>query len=263
MSRRVADQDSGADHKSSAIGKAFTIIRALRRAGSPMTLTALAEAVGTAPSSAHSLVTQLLDAGAVTQDSEKRYSLGPSMFYVGSAFARSTPLYRSVWIELITAANEYAVTAAIALPWESHHLVLNAHRAGDSDVAIPFGGRVPLDAASWGKTYYAWSGAALPGRLASYTVNSIASVQEFTKEVERTRLHGYATDREEFSIGVRGVAAAVTSANGYEGLASFLGPATRLEDEELEKLGRRLTDLTARASRTLGDSSRMRLFGSE
>jgi IclR family acetate operon transcriptional repressor len=263
MPRRAADEDSGADQKSSAIGKAFTLIRALRRAASPMTLTALAEAVGTAPSSAHSILTQLLEAGAVTQDKEKRYSLGPSMFYLGSAFARSTPIYRSIWIELVTAANEHAVTAAIAVSWEDHHLVLNAHRAGDSNVAVPFGGRVPLDAASWGKVYYTWSGATPPDILTSYTANSITSTKEFAKEIEETLLHGYATDNEEFSLGVRGVAAAVTSANGYEGLASFLAPVTSLDDETLDQLGRRLANLTARASRTLGDSSRMRFFGSE
>jgi hypothetical protein len=72
----------------------------------------------------------------VVQDGDKRYELGPAMFYLGSAYARATPLYRSARAELVAAANEFGVTAAIAVPWENHHLVLNAHRGGDSDVAV-------------------------------------------------------------------------------------------------------------------------------
>jgi DNA-binding IclR family transcriptional regulator len=166
-------------------------------------------------------------------------------------------------MELITAANEYAVTAAIAVPWDGHHLVLNSHRAGDSDVAVPFGGRVPLDAASWGKVYYAWSGDQLPSKLTAYTDHSITAIASFTQAVREARETGYAVDNQEFAIGVGGVCSAVTSATGYEGLASFLAPVPRIEELTVERLGRRLADLAARASRALGDDGRMRFFGIE
>jgi DNA-binding IclR family transcriptional regulator len=228
-----------------------------------MTLTALADEIGIAPSSAHSILTQLLDQGVVVQDSDKRYQLGPSLFYLGSAFARATPIYRSVWMELVTAANQHAVTAAIAVPWENHHLVLNAHRGGDSDVAVPFGGRVPIDAASWGKVYYQWSGAPVPAKLTRYTPLSILTGEAMAKELVTVGELGYAVDRGEFSEGVGGVCAAVTSSNGYEGLASFLAPIARIEQISFETLGRHLASMTSRASRALGDPARMRFFGSE
>ena len=249
--------------RTSAVGKAFAVLRVLRRSAMPITLTSVAEQVGIAPSSAHSVLMQLLKEGAVTQDADKRYQLGPTLFYIGSSFARGTPIYRSIWMELVEAANELAVTAALAVEWEQHHLVLSAHRGGNSDVAVPFGGRVPIFASSWGKVYYAWSGAPLPSELSRFTDRSTTDVATFKAEVESTREAGYAIDRGEFSEGVGGVAAPVTSSMGYEGLASFLAPLETVERIGFEALGRRLSGLAARASLSLGDAARLRRYGFE
>ena len=228
-----------------------------------MTLTAIAEQVGIAPSSAHSVLSHLQSEGVIVQMGDKRYQLGPQLFYLGAAFARGTPIYRSMWMELVNAAGELGVTAALAVPWDSHHLVLNSHRAGESEVPIPFGGRVPIDAASWGKVYYAWSGEPLPDELGKYTAESITDTAVFAQQVEDTRRNGFATDEGEFFEGVGGVCAPVTSVNGYEGLASFVAPLDRIETLDLQRMGRRISILTARASLSLGDSERIRTFGAE
>jgi DNA-binding IclR family transcriptional regulator len=247
----------------SAIGKAFAVLQALRDAPGPMTLTAIADNVGIAPSSAHSILSHLLGVSAVVQVQDKRYQLGPQLFYMGAAFARGQAIYRSVWMELINAAAEYRVTAAIAVPWKDHHLVLNSHRSGGSEVAIPFGGRVPLDAASWGKVYYAWSGDKVPDKLVAYTSASITDRKAFVAELEAVRRDGYAVDRGEFFDGVGGVGAPVTSVNGYEGLACFVAPLEQMDEIGASVLGRRIATLTARASLSLGDSDRIRFYGVE
>jgi DNA-binding IclR family transcriptional regulator len=257
------ESEVSAGKSNSAIGKAFAVLGALRKGGAPMTLTALASAAGMAASSAHSIVNQLLEADALTQDEEKRYQLGPALLYSGASYARGTRAYRSVWIELVTAANELSVTAALAVPWDGHHLVLNSHRAAASDVAVPFGGRVPLDAASWGKVYYAVSGEPSPKKLASYTPSSIVDRTKFEEAVRLTQSVGYAIDNEEFREGVAGVCAALTGQHGYEGLISFLGPKARIEELQFDLLGQRLATLAARASLTMGDGSRLRLFTME
>jgi DNA-binding IclR family transcriptional regulator len=263
MSPVSDESDISSARSSSTISKAFTVLLALRRASSPLTLTAVAESVGIAPSSAHALLNQLMDQGAIAQDEEKRYQLGPTMLYLGAAYARSSRIYRSVWIELVTAANELSVTAALAVTWDDHHLVLNSHRAADSEVAVPFGGRVPLEAGSWGKTYYAATGAPLPAKLTGYTPSTITDRTKFEAELKQVRTLGYAIDDEEYDLGVGGVCAAITSDSGYEGLISFLASRAKVDELRFETLGRRLANLAARASLTLGDSSRVRFFGSE
>jgi DNA-binding IclR family transcriptional regulator len=261
MTRSSDGEDPASPKSSSAIGKAFNVLLSLRKTGGPTTLTALSEDAGIAPSSAHTILSQLLTEDAVAQDEERRYQLGPTLLYLGAAYARSSRIYRAVWIELVTAANQNSVTAAMAVPWHDHHLVLNAHRAANSDVAVPYGGRVPLDAASWGKVYYATSGQPLPKRLGRYTAASITDLGKFKDEIESTNRLGYAVDAEEYQDGIVGVCSAVTSESGYEGLISFLAPKETLDELSLTRLGILLAGLASRASLALGDEERLRVFG--
>jgi DNA-binding IclR family transcriptional regulator len=259
LASRVIEEQS----RTSAVGKAFAILRVLRQAPVPLSLTAVAEQVNIAPSSAHAVLTQLLREDAVIQDADKRYQLGPSVFHIGSSFARGARIYRSIWMELVQASNELGVTAVVAVEWEGHYLVLNSHRGGDSDIAVPFGGRVPLDGGSFGKVHFAWSGAELPAQLPEYTKASVTDVSEYRSGLESARRLGYATDEGEFAEGTGGVAAPVTSSLGYEGLASFLMPLARLHEIGIDQLGQRIAGLASRASMALGDNDRVRFFGFE
>jgi DNA-binding IclR family transcriptional regulator len=247
----------------SALEKGFAVLEVLRDSQVPLTLTAIAELTGVVPSSAHATLNHLHKLDAVQLTEHKRYTLGPAVHYLGASYARATPLYRSVWIELVNVANELGVTAAIAVEWKRRHLILNAHRGPGSDVAVPFGGSIPLTAASWGKIYFAWSGADLPDTLTAHTANSITDLAQFKEAVDAVRERGYATDLEEYYIGVQGVSAAVTSGLGYEGLAAFLGAKTTMERLGIDLVGERLARIADRASNSLGDADRMRLFGSE
>jgi IclR family acetate operon transcriptional repressor len=246
----------------SAINKAFTALRILRASPVPVTVTALAKGVGVAPSSAHAILGHLVSEGAVVQLQDKRYTLGPALFHLGASFAAGTPVYRSMWLELGQVANELGVTAAVAVPWDDHHLVLNAHAGGPTDIAIPFGGRIPLAASSWGKVYYGWSGEPVPPVIPRYTERSVTDRDALLAEVEEARTRGYAVDEGEYADDVGGVCAPVTSADGYEGLASLIAPLERLHHLGTAVLGRRLAGLASRASLALGDSERVRFFGS-
>jgi DNA-binding IclR family transcriptional regulator len=247
--------------KTSAVGRAFDILRILRRASAPLALTTIAGEAGIAPSSAHSLLMQLLRQEAVVQDADKRYALGPSVFYIGSAYARGAGIYRAIWAELINAANELSVTAALAVPWENHHLIIATHRALNGGVSVPFGGRVPIDGGSWGKVHFAWSSDEIPETLTRYTAATITDREAYREELERVRSTGYAVDAAEFAEDVSGVCAPVTSNVGYEGLAAFLAPTPRVEELSVDALGARISALAARASLALGDRERVRLYG--
>lgn len=228
-----------------------------------MTLTAIAEEIGISPSTAHSTLGDMLAHGVISQDEDKRYRTGPALYYWGSSYARSTPLFRSVWRELVDLCNELGVVGALAVPWDDHHLILQAHHAIQTGVGVAFGGRVPLDAGSWGKAYYAWSEDTVPDEINGYTKHTIMDRDAYLEQVQQAIERGYATDFEEFEEGVQAVASAVTGERGYEGLASCLGPVAVMERHSLESVGRRLATITARASFSLGDSGRIRVFGSE
>jgi DNA-binding IclR family transcriptional regulator len=66
---------------------------------------------------------------------------------------------------------------------------------------------VPLEAGSWGKTYYAATGAPLPAKLTGYTPSTITDRTKFEAELKQVRTLGYAIDDEEYDLGVGGVCA--------------------------------------------------------
>jgi IclR family pca regulon transcriptional regulator len=246
-----------------AVARVFAILRVLRQEGAAAPLTAIANEAGIPASTAHALLTQLLDEGAVVLDRNKQYQLGPALFYVGSAYSRGTPLSRSTWIEVVDLANELAVTAALGVPWDKHHLIIAAHKGGELAVDVALGGRIPLDGGSWGKVYYTASEIALPPTLTKYTSKTITDRSAYAEEMEKVRAAGYARDDEEFRQHVVAVAASVTSASGYEGLASLMWSVNEGRRLELDTVGRRLAAVAGRASLSLGDSTRIVSVGSD
>jgi len=101
----------------------------------------------------------------------------------------------------------------------------------------------------------------LPAELHRYTPSSIVDTQRFAAELSTTQRDGYGTDVGEFAFGVGGVCAAITSNDGYEGLASFVAPLSRVEEVTLGTMGRKVASLTSRASFALGDHHRVPIFG--
>jgi DNA-binding IclR family transcriptional regulator len=246
---------------SSSISKSFWVIRYLRHASGAVPLSEIAKAAKIAPSTAHSTLGELVKEGVVVQDDERRYRLGPALFYLGTAYARRTPIVRAAWTDLIELARELSLTAVLAVPWENHHLMVSVYESGGVEVAL--GGRVPIDAGSFGKVYFASSGASVPADLTAFTPNSIIDQAAYHAELDRVRSLGYATDREEFGIGVGAVGGGVTSQRGFEGIAALLGWISHLAELGVDDVGQRLGDLTARASYSLGDPSRRLVVGAE
>jgi DNA-binding IclR family transcriptional regulator len=246
-----------------AVNKAFNVIRLLRRANGPLGLGEIARAIKIAPSTAHSILTELSAQGAVLQDESRRYSLGPATFYLGSAYVRGAPIYRGIWNELVGLSHELALTGLIAIPWQDHHLILNVHSGRVGGLQVAFGGWLPIDAGAMGKVYFAWSGARWGGKVAAYTPKTRTDATEYRTEIQNAKETGYATDLEEFVLGAGAVASAVTSESGFEGVAALVGTPTDLNRIGIVDVGRSLASIAARSSYTLGDRGRLTVLGIE
>lgn len=231
----------------------FEVIGLLRRSSAPLSLTEISRNLRIAPSSTHAILCTLLAQKIVVADRDKRYRLGPALFYLSASYARNTPIYRATWNELIELAHGLELSAAIAVPWDQHHLILAVNQYGGAQTGVAIGSRVPILAGSYGKAYYAWSGAPLPTQLRSFTPAAITDAVAFGREVARVRELGYATDNEEFVAGVGAVATGVTSDSGYQGLAALMGTIDRMRAVGMERAGKALAALGARASVILGD----------
>lgn len=239
--------------------RSFDILLLLRRSPVPLSLTDIARDLDVAPSSVHSGLNTLLEYDAVAIDGDKKYRLGPGLFYMGAAFARSSPAYRAAWPDLVSAAGATKLSAAIAVPWDNHHLVIAVHQNPGSRLGVAIGSRIPIDAGSYGKAYYAWSGTPTPKKITPFTDKTLEH-GAYLREVDTIKARGYATDIEEFVNDVAAVAVGITSSNGYVGLCALMGSVAQLKEAGIEHAGKMLANVGERASTLLGDHNRELLW---
>jgi DNA-binding IclR family transcriptional regulator len=246
-----------------AVHKAFRVIRLLRQSSGGVTQTEIARSLGMAPSTARSILDELVAQGVVILDRERGYRLGPGLFELGAVYATNAPIYASTWHGLVGLSDEVSLTAVIAVPLQQHHLILNVQRKKGSGVEVTLGGRVPIDAGAWGKAYFAWPGQELPSRLTARTPQTITDPELYAEEIRKVRGQGYAVDLDEFVPGVGTVAAGVGGEHGLEGIAALVGLISEINSAGVHEVGRRLAGVASWASHTLGDRSRAHVVGED
>jgi len=80
-----------------------------------------------------------------------------------------------------------------------------------------------------------------PSRRTARTITDLARMQA---ELDRVRRRGYAVDDEESEIGLKCVGVAITDADGYPTHAvSVSGPASRLDDKTVQRVGESLQEV--------------------
>jgi DNA-binding IclR family transcriptional regulator len=122
-------------------------------------------------------------------------------------------------------------------------------------VVRAIGGRAPLHLTSVGKLFLADDDAAklksyvAKTGLKSHTANSISSLADLEKELDKVKVVGHARDDEELEVGVSCMAAAILDDSGklVAGL-SLSAPTERIQEEWLKSL----KDTALQISKSLG-----------
>ena len=106
----------------------------------------------------------------------------------------------------------------------------------------PIGSLAPLHCTALGKAFLAFGDARRRRRtLERFTANTIVDAAALEAEIAATRQRGYAIDDEEFSAGIRCVAAPVYDGDGRMVAAvGVSGPTARINAARLDELGRLL-----------------------
>jgi DNA-binding IclR family transcriptional regulator len=120
------------------------------------------------------------------------------------------------------------------------------------------GDRRPLHANAMGKAMLAWAPATEVNRIMSggcdrFTENTITTLAAMQRELTVVRKRGYATNDEEWCLGLRAVASPIFGAR-REVVASICigGPAIKISAARLVKLGTLVRDAGMQISRQLG-----------
>lgn len=216
--------DSGAidDAKMTAIQKAVLLMQAIATADEPPQLAELAEQVDMPKPSVHRLLAQLEDVGFVCRDiSRKGYTVGATWLKLSidamAAKARQ-PGVRSIMQRLVDQVRESCNLAVL-----QNHEVLYLERV-ECDwplrMRVEAGSRVPIHATASGKMLMAQMTsknrrALLSGlNLTKFTNNTIIDLDALERECETIRDSDVSMNREEYHLGLIGVAVPIRRADG-------------------------------------------------
>jgi IclR family acetate operon transcriptional repressor len=234
-----------ADGGVQSLNRALLILDALAKSDG-LTLTALARRVALPPSSAHRLLTTLQRQRFVRFEAlSMSWHIGVQAFVVGSAFLKSRdlvalakPFMRRPMEETGETVNLYVLDggAAVCLAQVQSARMIRA-------ISRP-GGGLGMHRSAAGKAMLAHmppadvEGIIAKQGLPRYTEKTIVSLAGLHANLAQARSRGFAVDDEEFSIGLRCIAAPIFDEAGMARAAlSVAGATARITDERLPRLG--------------------------
>jgi IclR family transcriptional regulator, acetate operon repressor len=229
-----------------SLRRALSIMRVIAAAGDGATLTEIARAAKLASSTAHRLLTTLQqDRFVQFKPDGARWMVGVGAFTVGSAFLGVRDIARGARPLLRRLMEQSGETANLAILSDDMAVYLEQVECLQTVRAIcKPGGRVVLHSTSLGKSMLAAMRPQEVSRILAskgmtrFTPRTIASPAQMAVELNAVRAIGYAVDDEEYSAGLRCVAAAVLDEHGEPiGAISVSGPAIRIARERLPQLG--------------------------
>lgn len=234
----MADTTDGKRIRS--VERAVEILEALKRTGGS-TITELTEEVDLTAGAIHTQLATLMEAGYVTQDGFV-YQLGPGCLLLGAEVRNNSELMQAAKGEADKLANETGEVTRLVMEHDRRLFVIH-EKFGENAV----GRSHHIEKRARARSYFHCTAegkailAALPDEdvdaildeidLTPHTPSTLSSRADLREELETVREQGYALEREEQLMGVRGVGVAVRRQDGsVAGAIGVSGPAGRLED---------------------------------
>ncbi len=228
-----------------SIGRALTLLEALRDGPGEVGIAALSKEVGLHVSTTHRLLATLVARGYARQNAETgRYALGPQSVRLAEAYLAQLDLRGLVhpWLERLS--RETGETSNLVVLEGREVLYLDKVESPQSlRYFSRIGHRAPLHCTAVGKVLLAYRPRAEAeallgqGRLEALTPRTIVAPSLFWRELQQARLQGFALDQEECEEGASCIAAPLHNAAGQvEGALSVSGPAIRLTSRRLAAL---------------------------
>jgi len=223
--------------RGSALDKALAVLEAITAQSQPIGLPDLSVRLGLPRQTVHRVLTQLADAGLVVRDpSRDRFSVGPRLstlaLHALQTHNQSAPV-RAILQALVDDIQEtcnVGVLDGLQFVYLERVECLWSLR-----VHLQSGSRVPAHCTSGGKMMLAHLDAGVRAKLLRnvglkrYTEHTITDTSELESELAQICARGYATNSEEHTVGVIGVAVPIADRQGRVLAALAVhGPSPRL-----------------------------------
>ncbi|MBN2032769.1 MAG: IclR family transcriptional regulator [Deltaproteobacteria bacterium] len=236
--------------------KAFEILKLIASIKEGIGISEIARELGIAKSTVHGMTSALEEVGAVGRDPlTKRYTLGFTLFELGKT-AYSQIELKDLARPFMEELMERTQTSVFLGLLNSDHVTILEIVEPRTELKItsPIGTTIPLFAGAAGKVFLAMMDENQALRvigskgLTRYTENSITDVDRYIEEIGSVKAKGFATDDEEYILGVRAVAAPILGVGHAMSAIWAVGFKTSLDEDKMKALAA-FTKETAEAIR--------------
>jgi len=243
-----------------SVDRVLDIIEVLSTEQDGLGVTTIANKVGLHKSTAHRLLTTLANRGYVAKTGEGNYKIGLKLIEAVSCYINS--------LELQTEARPYLMQLTGELGLTSHLGIL------DRDMVVyiekmdvvssirmysQIGLRMHSYCSSLGKCLLSnYSKEELNGIMKDcsfikFTNNTIGSMEELHKEINKVRKQGWAMDNEEYEIGHRCIGAPIYDYKGdIIAAISASGPKNLIKDDRIQDVANAVKKAAIELSRSMG-----------
>ncbi|BDV31777.1 IclR family transcriptional regulator [Microbacterium terricola] len=226
-----------------------------------VTAAQLADRTGLPTSTLHRQLATLTELGLLTRTTGHRYTIGPRLWELGelsplSVRLRETALPHMLRLYEATGENVHLAVLDPPAPETAQALYVGRITGQESIPTLSrMGGRHPLHSTGVGKALLAtrdadWLDRFFVRPLERETTHTITSAEVLREDIARTRARGYATTREEMTLGNVSVAASVARIEGLPPIA--IGTVVHIERAD----ERRLSSLVVQTAKDLAKALR-------
>jgi IclR family acetate operon transcriptional repressor len=245
-----------------SVQRALELLSAVAH-GEEMPLAQLAQETDLAPSTAHRLLTTLVDLGFVQQDlASRRYGAGHRLLGLVSAAEQRVAALRAAALPHMTELAEACGETAHLTILDGPQVIFVDQVLGPGTIRmeVKVGTRMDAHVTAAGKALLAWQSEAYLGPLLAaglqrFTPQTRTDPAEVQRELALVRRRGWATEIEEHEQGAACVAAPILAATGPPlASLSISGPTSRLRPREMAALGNRIREAADGVARSLADT---------
>jgi IclR family KDG regulon transcriptional repressor len=248
----------------SSVATAIRLLKVFSENEEEIGVSALAQKLGIAKSTAHRLAVTLVSEGLLEQNPEnERYRLGIALFGLGTLVRRRMDLSTEARPYLFDLRERTRETILLGVPSESEVMcIYNLESPQALRMRSDIGVRFPGYCTAIGRAIFAFASQPatdrmLAGPLPRRTPKTITDPDSLRAIFASVRENGYAIDDEESEPGIRSIAVPVRGASGsVVGAVGIAGPSQRLSMDSLVAFAKPLTEAAAAISVRLGHSGR-------
>lgn len=221
--------------------KAVEVIKLIVRENAPLGVTDIARSLSLSKSTTFGILKSLEEEGFLVKDGQsKKYSTGNTLFELSKKILRTTDVAvtaRPLLTKLVVGVDE---TVFLGVREDDMVKVLDVvEPQKEFKISSSIGTRFGLTVGVFGKIFLS----SMEDRevtellsqkgLRKYTDNSIIDIDQFLREIEKTRTQGYAIDLEEYLKGMRAIAALIYSGHFPVAAIWIVGFTSSMSDDKL------------------------------